>query len=307
MSFTSPLDDSLQSLLNQLNSEFDECIKQIVPNGLDNTERSRSSQDESKANKVYLLRFLQIAKKLETALSKIIQSEKQQEQIALQDEINGLQQNIAQQREVIEKYTALVRKWSKEFNNNSATLDENSIHIDISINDLSPVSAQTIVYIFRKAIRSGQDTILHWYHFADRRIDEVSVSNKVGKKKATSLVYHEIKQLLPDITDVNLRHKILKARKIRTLFSAVGVEKISQVSYRANAISSLTYIQNPNHHKLYAVKNDVKSLPEVRILPIDKNASEKSRLPISTLPNDPEEKRNLVIHTTLEQLSLKHQ
>ena len=48
MSFTSPLDDSLQSLLNQLNSEFDECIKQIVPNGLDNTERSRSSQDESK-------------------------------------------------------------------------------------------------------------------------------------------------------------------------------------------------------------------------------------------------------------------
>ncbi|CAG8719037.1 41071_t:CDS:2 [Gigaspora margarita] len=115
MSFTSPLDDSLQSLLNQLNSEFDECIKQIVPNGLNNTERSRSSQDESQANKVYLLRFLQVAKKLETALSKIIQSEKQQEQIALQDEINGLQQNIAQQREVIEKYTALVREWSKEF------------------------------------------------------------------------------------------------------------------------------------------------------------------------------------------------
>ncbi|KAF0338877.1 hypothetical protein F8M41_016431 [Gigaspora margarita] len=115
MSFTSPLDDSLQSLLNQLNSEFDECIKQIVPNGLNNTERSRSSQDESQANKVYLLRFLQVAKKLETALSKIIQSEKQQEQIALQDETNGLQQNIAQQREVIEKYTALVREWSKEF------------------------------------------------------------------------------------------------------------------------------------------------------------------------------------------------
>ncbi|CAG8635436.1 13641_t:CDS:2, partial [Ambispora gerdemannii] len=62
--------------------------------------------------------------------------------------------------------------------NNSATLDENSIqNIDIFINDLSPVSAQTIVCIFRKAIRSGQDTILHWYHFAgkyDRRIDEVS-------------------------------------------------------------------------------------------------------------------------------------
>ncbi|CAG8697909.1 959_t:CDS:2 [Racocetra fulgida] len=119
MSFTSPLDDSLQSLLNQLNTEFDECLKQIVPNGLDNTVKSSSSQDESQGNFqlniIRLLRFLQIAKKLETALSKIIQSEKQQEKIALQDEIIGLHQNIAQQREVIEKYTALVREWSKEF------------------------------------------------------------------------------------------------------------------------------------------------------------------------------------------------
>ncbi|CAG8836790.1 7200_t:CDS:1, partial [Gigaspora margarita] len=67
--------------------------------------------------------------------------------------------------------------------NNSAIVVENSIQdIDISINNLSPVSAQTIVCIFRKAIRSSQDTILYWYHFAgkyDRRIDEVSVSNKV--------------------------------------------------------------------------------------------------------------------------------
>ncbi|RHZ78335.1 hypothetical protein Glove_166g235 [Diversispora epigaea] len=35
--------------------------------------------------------------------------------------------------------------------------------------------------------------------------NEVSVNNKVSKKKATSLVYREIKQLLPDITDANLR------------------------------------------------------------------------------------------------------
>ncbi|CAG8554218.1 1210_t:CDS:2 [Racocetra fulgida] len=132
--------------------------------------------------------------------------------------------------------------------NNSSMVVENSMQdIDIFINDLSPVSAQTIVCIFRKVIRSSQDTILYWYHFAgkyDRRIDEVSVSNKVGKKKATSLVYHEIKQLLPDITDVNLRHKILKARKIRTLFIAVGIEKIRQVSYSANAISSLRNEKN---------------------------------------------------------------
>ncbi|CAG8649454.1 8596_t:CDS:1, partial [Diversispora eburnea] len=129
-------------------------------------------------------------------------------------------------------------------------LDEDTIRdIDIFTNDLCPVSAQTIVCIFRKAIRSTQDTILYWYHFAikyDKRIDEVSVNNKVSKKKATSLVYHEIKQLLPDITDANLRHIILKARKIRTLFSAVGVEKIKQVSYSANAISGLSYTQIHN-------------------------------------------------------------
>ncbi|CAG8452589.1 7307_t:CDS:2 [Scutellospora calospora] len=115
MSLISPTDDSLQSLLKQLNTEFDECINQIVPSDSDNVEKSSSSQDESQANKSHLLRFLQIAKKLETVLSKIIQSEKQQEQIALQEEIIGLQQNIAQQREVIEKYTALVKEWSKEF------------------------------------------------------------------------------------------------------------------------------------------------------------------------------------------------
>ncbi|CAG8700219.1 10596_t:CDS:1, partial [Ambispora gerdemannii] len=70
--------------------------------------------------------------------------------------------------------------------------------------DGEPVTAESVVYVFYKAIQSGQEGILYWYHFAvkyDRRIDEVSVSNKVGKKKATSLVYREIKQLLPDITD----------------------------------------------------------------------------------------------------------
>ncbi|CAG8533041.1 15446_t:CDS:2 [Racocetra fulgida] len=81
--------------------------------------------------------------------------------------------------------------------NNSAMVVENSMQdINISINDLSLVSALTI--------------------------------------------------LLPDITDVNLRYKILKARKIRTLFSVVGIEKIRQVSYSANVISSLSYTQIQN-------------------------------------------------------------
>ncbi|CAG8509315.1 9791_t:CDS:2 [Acaulospora morrowiae] len=57
-----------------------------------------------------------------------------------------------------------------------------------------------------------------------------------------------------------------------------------------------------------ALSEKVSSETKVNIIPINKNSSNESRLPISILPNDPEEKRNLVIHTTLEQfnnLSLK--
>ena len=64
---------------------------------------------------------------------------------------------------------------------------------------------------------------------------------ELRKKTATSMVYQEIKQLLPEITDVNLRQKILRARKLYKLFNTLGLEKIKQVSYSANAISSLNY------------------------------------------------------------------
>ena len=60
------------------------------------------------------------------------------------------------------------------------------------------------------------------------------------------MVYQEIKQLLPDITDVNLRQKILRARKLYKLFNTLGLEKIKQVSYSADAISSLNYQQVQN-------------------------------------------------------------
>ncbi|CAG8760109.1 15765_t:CDS:10, partial [Cetraspora pellucida] len=136
--------------------------------------------------------------------------------------------------------------------------------------------------IFRKAIRSTQDTILYWYHFTtkyDKRIDKISVSNKVGKKKATSLVYREIKQLLPDITDANLCHIILKARKIRTLFSAVEVDKIKQVSYSANAISGLFYTQIQNIIEYVAnSKSNSNTSGSTKLL--DTKVSESATFPI---------------------------
>lgn len=53
------------------------------------------------------------------------------------------------------------------------------------------------------------------------------------------MVYTEIKLLLPDITDVNLRKRTFKAKKIHTLFEGIQIDKIRQITYSANAIISL--------------------------------------------------------------------
>ena len=80
--------------------------------------------------------------------------------------------------------------------------------------DPSSDTAQNIVCMFRKANKLGQEAILYWYYFIekyDKRIDNL-VAGRVKKKIAISMIYKEIKQLLPDITGVNLRQKILRAR-----------------------------------------------------------------------------------------------
>ena len=114
--------------------------------------------------------------------------------------------------------------------------------------DPSSDTTQNIVCMFRKANKLGLEAILYWYYFIekyDKRINNL-VFGRVKKKTATSMVYQEIKQLLPDITDVNLRQKILRARKLYKLFNTLGIEKIKQVSYSADAISSLSYLQIQN-------------------------------------------------------------
>ena len=109
--------------------------------------------------------------------------------------------------------------------------------------DPSSDTTQNIVCMFKKANKLSQEAILYWYYFIekyDKRIDNL-VAGGVKKKTATSMVYQEIKRLLPDITDVNLRQKILRAKKLYKLFNTLELEKIKQVSYSTNAISSLNY------------------------------------------------------------------
>ncbi|PKK58013.1 hypothetical protein RhiirC2_797000 [Rhizophagus irregularis] len=70
-----------------------------------------------------------------------------------------------------------------------------------------------------------------------------NIREKYDKKKktATSMVYQKIKQLLFEITDVNLHQKIFRTRKLYKLFNILELEKIKQVSYITDAILSLNY------------------------------------------------------------------
>ncbi|CAH1768891.1 10109_t:CDS:2, partial [Entrophospora sp. SA101] len=166
------------------------------------------------------------------------------------------------------------------------------------------VTAQSIVRMFQKAIQSGCEEILHWYHYTeryDKRVNEVFSNGKVKIKTAKSMVYKEVKQLLPDITDTNLHQKTLRARKIYNLFNAIGIEKIEHVTYSAYAISNHTnaQIQNIINHVL---SKTVSTLPVSQVSdtkvndnippipkPINKKTSlvtQQSTLSISNPPHD---------------------
>ncbi|RHZ80430.1 hypothetical protein Glove_136g138 [Diversispora epigaea] len=93
------------------------------------------------------------------------------------------------------------------------------------------VTAQNIICMFRKAIQSDWKEILHWYHYR-----KISSNGKVKIKTVKSMVYKEVKQLLPDITDTNLRQKTLRARKIY-LFNSMGIEKIEQTNAEVSTTS----------------------------------------------------------------------
>ncbi|CAG8586159.1 7020_t:CDS:2 [Diversispora eburnea] len=71
-------------------------------------------------------------------------------------------------------------------------------------------------------------------------------TNNIVDQSARTLVYNEIRLLLPSISDVNLRKRTFKAKKVYTLFEGIGVDMIRQITYSANAISSLTDIQIQN-------------------------------------------------------------
>ncbi|CAB4494897.1 unnamed protein product [Rhizophagus irregularis] len=69
----------------------------------------------------------------------------------------------------------------------------------------SEVTAQNIVDLFRVAMKLRRKEILCWYCYYkayEDRVRDVKSKNGVDDKSARTLVYSEIKPLLPDITDI---------------------------------------------------------------------------------------------------------
>src|ERR1043165_907372 len=177
-----------------------------------------SKQPQVNASKLACLENLEDSSRLESCDMEELKSDQHDEVIA------RLDKNIIVEQELKQQLSSPAH---------TSTSDQTSEEQDPSSD-----TAQNIVCMFRKANKLGQEAILYWYYFIekyDKRIDNL-VAGGVKKKTATSMVYQEIKQLLPDITDVNLRQKILRARKLYKLFNTLGLEKIKQVSYSADAI-----------------------------------------------------------------------
>ncbi|GBC04231.1 hypothetical protein RclHR1_05580016 [Rhizophagus clarus] len=107
----------------------------------------------------------------------------------------------------------------------------------------SEVTAQNIVDLFRVAMKLRRKEILCWYCYYkayEDRVRDVKSKNGVDDKSARTLVYSEIKPLLPDITDVNLRKITFRAKKIYILFDGIGKNRIQIISCSASAISNLS-------------------------------------------------------------------
>ena len=78
-----------------------------------------------------------------------------------------------------------------------------------------------------------------YYKTYEDRIKDVKSKNSVNDKSARTLVYSEIKPLLPDITDINLCKITFRAKKIYILFDRIEINRIQIISCNANAILNL--------------------------------------------------------------------
>ncbi|PKY33155.1 hypothetical protein RhiirB3_451854 [Rhizophagus irregularis] len=164
---------------------------------------------------------------------------------------------------------------------------------DIQIPDLSleavltgssVVTAQNIVDLFRIAIKVRQKEILCWYCFYkayENRVRDIKSVKNINEQSARTLVYSEIKALLPDITDVNLRQKKIRAKRIYLLFTGIGIDKIQVVTSSASAVSGLS------DNQIEGIINDFQKKADemVGVTNCNAHVTESSEVSVPTIPN----------------------
>ncbi|RIB02997.1 hypothetical protein C2G38_2149739 [Gigaspora rosea] len=202
----------------------------------------------------------------------------------------------------------------------------NSISSKSCIQDMIPGSVQSLSDLFDKAIKSGQKQILCWYYYSlefENKIKILIADGKIKNKTARSKIYKEMKPFLPNITDVNLRKKTERARKILKLFGegGVAIDKINYVTYSASTISGLkdTQIQhiinqvasktvtkchNQNNSKVNEstttpIPSDLDNLPKAKIL--TKSSSEARVSASSISPSNLAHDRTYLCNEALAQ------
>ncbi|RIA99098.1 hypothetical protein C1645_811834 [Glomus cerebriforme] len=100
--------------------------------------------------------------------------------------------------------------------------------------------------------------------------------NKIDEQLARILVYSEIKSLLSDITNVNLRKITSRAKKVYVLFEGIGIDKI-QATYKSSTDDTdecQKMISMTNHH------THVTESSEVSVLTYVSNSSDLINSPV---------------------------
>ncbi|CAG8842149.1 31401_t:CDS:2, partial [Racocetra persica] len=92
------------------------------------------------------------------------------------------------------------------FKNDSTSLDiSGSGEISKScVQNIIPGSAQSLLYLFDKAVKKGQKEILCWYYYLlefENKVKSLTTDSKITDKTARTKIYKEIKSFLPNITD----------------------------------------------------------------------------------------------------------
>ncbi|GES88172.1 hypothetical protein GLOIN_2v1708780 [Rhizophagus clarus] len=167
--------------------------------------------------------------------------------VSVLDESDTTSEILELENQIVE---GLVQELTSKFSfaSGNESLNEGEVNIsEISkpcIQDMIPGSTQSLSELFDKAIKSGQKQILCWFYYSlefENKVRNLTADGKTKDKTAKSKIYKEMKLFLLNITNVNLRKKTERARKILKLFGegGVGIDRIKYITYSASTISGL--------------------------------------------------------------------